>query len=478
MSETRKDPSDRALLGALREWPEVPVSEQELDVKSAKIAAKATTDALASRTVDEKLLGAPLPSLPEEGHNSAPSSSASPKRSSSGPSQGGASMATAVEGSKMTVKTERERRSFQDLARMANTPPPASVRSTPPSAPPSGVMRATEAAASDSGVVDLKLAAASDPSAAARAAQTPLAAAGIFEDEDSRRSQPPGQRFSSAPPSMPVSAPVSAAVSASEVPSLAQQSVATPKKKGGGLILGAGVVALAAMAAGGVFFIKAQQAKKAAQVVALANAPTPDIPPPPPAAAPVAQAPAATDPQSLAADDKADDTAKRALAGKVAMAKGGASKANAGEPKADKPAVDPKLVAKDLPTAPGPASGELSDAMKAAAGSSGQQDNNALQQIAEPQFAPGSVPQKPSQGAVTGAIGSVLPGARACLKADDPVSRATITFGSTGTVQGVTVSGAAAGKPAEACIKGALGKAKVPPFAQPTYSTPVTVRPN
>jgi hypothetical protein len=42
----------------------------------------------------------------------------------------------------------------------------------------------------------------------------------------------------------------------------------------------------------------------------------------------------------------------------------------------------------------------------------------------------------------------------------------------------VTVSGSAAGKPAEGCIKTQLGKAKVPAFAQPTYSANVIVRPN
>ena len=41
----------------------------------------------------------------------------------------------------------------------------------------------------------------------------------------------------------------------------------------------------------------------------------------------------------------------------------------------------------------------------------------------------------------------------------------------------IDVTGNAAGKPAEACIKGALSKAKVPAFAMPTYSANVTVRP-
>ena len=66
--------------------------------------------------------------------------------------------------------------------------------------------------------------------------------------------------------------------------------------------------------------------------------------------------------------------------------------------------------------------------------------------------------------------------ARACLGPDDPVSRAAIVFGSTGSVTSVRVSGFAAGKPAEGCIKGALGKARLAPFAEPTYTANITIR--
>jgi hypothetical protein len=52
-----------------------------------------------------------------------------------------------------------------------------------------------------------------------------------------------------------------------------------------------------------------------------------------------------------------------------------------------------------------------------------------------------------------------------------------VVFGSDGAVQSVAVSGWAAGKAAEACIKGALGKARVPAFAEATYGATVTVRP-
>jgi hypothetical protein len=88
------------------------------------------------------------------------------------------------------------------------------------------------------------------------------------------------------------------------------------------------------------------------------------------------------------------------------------------------------------------------------------------------------VPFRPSQGAINGALGIALPSARACLETDSPISRATITFRSDGAVSDVVVEGWAAGKPAEACIRAALGKARVPPFAQPIYSVPATIRSN
>jgi hypothetical protein len=89
-----------------------------------------------------------------------------------------------------------------------------------------------------------------------------------------------------------------------------------------------------------------------------------------------------------------------------------------------------------------------------------------------------SVPLRPSLGAINGAIGTAMPAARACLDVDAPVSRASITFNSDGTVGAVAISGWAAGKPAEACIRAALTKARVPPFAQPTYTVPATIRSN
>ncbi|MEO6420643.1 MAG: hypothetical protein ABIP39_14620, partial [Polyangiaceae bacterium] len=123
--------------------------------------------------------------------------------------------------------------------------------------------------------------------------------------------------------------------------------------------------------------------------------------------------------------------------------------------------------------APG-ASGDLKGAMQNAAGPEEKQVQAAAP--AGPDMT-GMVPQKPSQGAVAGAIGAVLQNARQCLGPDDPISKANVAFGSSGAVTTVTVTGHAAGTPAEACIKTAFSKAKVNPFAEATYSANVTVRP-
>jgi hypothetical protein len=126
-----------------------------------------------------------------------------------------------------------------------------------------------------------------------------------------------------------------------------------------------------------------------------------------------------------------------------------------------------------------PPSGNLGEAVQnAVGGGAAPTAAEAPAAPSGPQFAPGSVPEKPSQGAVTSALSQALPQARSCLNPDDPVSKANVTFGSTGGVTAVVVTGSAAGKPAEGCIKSALLKATVPPFAQATYSANVTVRPN
>lgn len=382
------------------------------------------------------------------------------------------------------------------------TPPPPSVSQ------PSGVQRAVESSEKkdDSGIVDLAAAAASDPHASERAQTTPLASAGLFDDEPhSVRPGPVAQPVPTIPPmpasmppaSQPVasaaapisSAPVSAAAPSASAPmaALASQSAPTaaqPEKKGGGGKVIAGVfavVALAAAAAGGFVVLKGHQAKTAAEAVAMNDtkpAPKADTTPAPTQTAPIAEAPAApsepgTDLNALptAADSKSAKITPRATGGARPAA---AAKAEPAAAKPDAPKEEPKVAQKDIPQATGPV-GALGDEMRKAVGANENQ-TPAAGPAGGGGPAAGTVPQKPSQGAITGALGAVLPEARRCLGPDDPISRASVVFGSNGTVQSVSVSGGAVGKPAEACIKGALMKAKVAPFAEATYSAPVTIR--
>jgi|HubBroStandDraft_6_1064221.scaffolds.fasta_scaffold154461_2 hypothetical protein len=89
-----------------------------------------------------------------------------------------------------------------------------------------------------------------------------------------------------------------------------------------------------------------------------------------------------------------------------------------------------------------------------------------------------SLPLKPSLGSLQSALRSEMPAARACLDSDDAVSRATITFRSDGSVEGVAVAGGASGRQSEACVRATLSKTRVPPFTQATFVFQTTVRPN
>jgi hypothetical protein len=89
----------------------------------------------------------------------------------------------------------------------------------------------------------------------------------------------------------------------------------------------------------------------------------------------------------------------------------------------------------------------------------------------------GDIPELPAQGAISGALGSPRTAARNCIVGQDAPSRATIVFASSGSVQSVSVTGPAAGTPAEACIKTAMSKTVVGPFKHPTFSVSTTISP-
>ncbi|MEO6598933.1 MAG: hypothetical protein ABIQ16_03610 [Polyangiaceae bacterium] len=90
----------------------------------------------------------------------------------------------------------------------------------------------------------------------------------------------------------------------------------------------------------------------------------------------------------------------------------------------------------------------------------------------------GALPMKPSSGAVQAALGAVMSGARHCVAGDDAPSSAVVRFGSDGRVQGVVVSGPAAGKASGACIEAQLTRARVQPFAASNFSVNATLRPD
>lgn len=81
---------------------------------------------------------------------------------------------------------------------------------------------------------------------------------------------------------------------------------------------------------------------------------------------------------------------------------------------------------------------------------------------------------RPSPGAVLGAINGVLPAARACLSPDEPIRTGAIVFAGSGAVSRVDLNGS---KSSDACIRDALARARIEPFADDSFTTRVTVRP-
>jgi hypothetical protein len=144
------------------------------------------------------------------------------------------------------------------------------------------------------------------------------------------------------------------------------------------------------------------------------------------------------------------------LAGQAAAAPPPAAPAAAPEPPA-------------LPAAPtAPKTGLASAIQKAGGG-----------ETSPPAAAPptAGVPDTPSPGAIASALAANNRAAKACVKGQETPSRASVTFGSDGKVQTITVSGGAVGTPAEDCIKQALQKGSVPPFSKPSYNVGITIRP-
>jgi hypothetical protein len=481
----------------LSKWPMRESTQLEAEEASERVLA-AIEGGQTPATIDENLLAAPLPKTSEDEQTS--------QRPSISNSLTGRASGIGVE-SKMSKDRTRERTSFQELAKMATTPPPPT--SVVPSSPASGsgpnrsssvpspvsspspasssgstgVVRGEESSSTDSGIVDLKAIASADPSGQQRAQSTPLASSGLFEDE----SAPPkpavasatAEKLASTPPPS-ASAPAAAVAQAAPSAKKALEKKSDEKKSGGGVVIVIGaLVAAAAIAAGVVMFVKYEHNKAALAAMAVSPGAT-------------TTAAATAKPQASGAASVADNDTTEEITDlpdttnpgqphvrHVRHVHTGGGPATPPEPPPTSTGVDPKLIA-NVPTGPaGGGGGDLAEAMKTAAGGgTGLGGNGAGGGTDQSKFAAGTVAQRPSQGQVAGAIGSVMQAARACLAADEPTSHANVTFQSDGSVKSVSVTGFAAGKPQEACIKGALSKAKVDPFAESSYPVPVILRPN
>jgi len=445
---------------ALSGWPTAERSALEWDESAEAVMARLgerASDVGVADVSDEALLAAPLPASHEEVQ-----SSAAPGRASRPPREE-ASMNTT------TSSRQRDRASLKELAKMAETAPPSSqptTRNSRPSYPsspgsPSGNFEARDGSSAqapaaereeNSGIINLA-ALTPDPVAAGEAPVSGGVGVGV---------------------GIAVAAPVAS-------PRLGGANSKDPRRSRGLYVFGS-LVAAAAVAAGVFVGMRGPANELATPVAAVPTAqavPGPAAAPKPTVGAPtpIAAGDQGVDPSSLPPVDTtgtahAAPSAPKPVVNGVAVAPQPAAPAAAAT-------TDPKLVAVVPTSTASPDDGKsLTTLMQQAAGVTSGAGTAAPATPDAPQVAPGSVPTKPSVGAIHGALGAALPGARACVDPDDAISHAMVTFQSDGSVQSVSVSGGAAGKPAEACIRTALMKARVPPFASPTFSAPATIRGN
>jgi hypothetical protein len=367
------------------------------------------------------------------------------------------------------------------------TPLPGSVRPGPRSQSSPGLATSTpipsrpapkpEIADEDSGIVNLKAvteaAEAKEKEKAEAAAAAAAAAAAPPASSKGAASEKPA-----AAASEPAASKVAAAQAA---------PVAMPRKGGGGAMTGV-VIAVLGLAA--AFFI-VQRGKQAPPVVpphgeGIETAPVVAIAPAKPAGTAQAAATAVAAGTAAPGDTAAPDTsaaaggdAPKALGGPMpngAALAGKGGPAPSGTPSAAPGAGAPAAVAAAPQAAGKP--GDLAGAMAQAVGGGQGAKPNAAE---TPEPAAGvksqNIPEQPSQGKVQAAIGSVMGGAKSCVAGASDVSRAQITFSSSGAVSNVSVTGWAASNGQSGCIKSALKGASVGPFAKSTFTVGVTIRP-
>lgn len=342
---------------------------------------------------------------------------------------------------------------------------PASVRATSTPLP----SRPSEAKSDDSGIVDLhavRQAATTKEKEAAEKAQP--ATSGLFDEDDAPASKAP--ESSAAPASAAAGAPVSTAA----IPKAAAAKNKSSNNVNLFIGVAVGVVGLAAAFA--IVLRDKPVSNDTAKVVSETRLEAPAESQPAGDEEPQPEPP--KDEGGLALDDlpaEEDETTAEPAAGGPAGVGGPLAKAEEGA-KPEEPSSEGEETAKaDKPKLP--SGGDLASEIEKAAGSDGSTPEGAEPAAGNPKGKSQNIPAKPSQGSVQAAVGSVMGGAKACVAAADDVSRATITFSSSGAVQSVAVSGWAAGKGAAGCIKSALQGANVGPFSDASYTVGITIRP-
>ena len=309
----------------------------------------------------------------------------------------------------------RDRQNFQDLARLAHERPSAKTGAY--------ARRAGTARGEDSGIVDLS----------------------ILPEEEPAPAMAPPPAAALQPATTEAPAPIAAHAEVQQLRVPPQRRRAIP-------------LLVTAVAAAAVLWLRLHETPRAAVAPTTATAAAASVA----AAPPLPPEPAGIDPAALPeskAGVKAEAKAVPAARPTVVAHGEAAKPVTPVAPPPQAPAVEAARPPEDL-----------NAALRKEVG------DNAIPKTPAAAFRAGDVPQTPSQGAVTGALGAVLPQARACLGPDDSISKASIVFTANGGVQSVKVAGGAAGRPAEACIRDALSKARVQPFAEPTYPASITIR--
>ncbi|WP_441290006.1 hypothetical protein ACSRUE_04910 [Sorangium sp. KYC3313] len=488
--------------GMLNDWPAPALEDEAWETRAAHIVELAISRRSEDTAVAAGLLAPPdLTAAPGEEQTEDPSREerASGERSTMGDGSQAAraSKPEGLSGGTLSRPPEKRRQSLKEIAERVSqapgrasgipamsgaalsTPLPASGRSSAPPgrvSPPPGrgslsggarasspSLRPAEGVPEDSGVIDLNRLNASAPSEVEAFEAAQHGAADRLGDAKAAAVMPVAARRA---PSAPVAS-------------------APARKRSGGMIAGAAVAALG-LAAAVTVMVKTTAPQQQEIAAPAAPAPTTVAAPAAPRgdtrvepAAPVAAAPEerAVVEQPVQAEEKLVAAPKA----QAAPAGGGAPAPAAVEAPAT-PAVSPKPEQGKTAAAPPAAGkpGDLPSAMQAAVGDNGERQPSVVSEAPVPASGPlrqQNIPEQPSQGSVQAALGSVMGSAKSCVAGANDVSRAQITFSSTGQVSKVSVSGWAASNGQSSCVQSALKGANVGPFSKPSFSVSATIRP-